>query len=159
MSQRAYQELLRHIQFMEDMRDRARNRPGMKEIQFLREQRLHMIRVMEALGIDTGSPVKNSRKPQQRVAKPQGSKSPDTKPKEESDYELEAAHNVIKTLKKELTIARKRSKNRYSRDELLQLAKQCRKINGKINYSKLRREKLGVSNPTAKKWCNEAKIT
>lgn len=66
----------------------------------------------------------------------------------------------IKNLQNKVLVLRKKNrlKNTPTREELFKLVDECRKKNDKINYSKLGREKLGVSYHTAKKWCDEHKI-
>ena len=60
-------------------------------------------------------------------------------------------NTIIKKLKR-------KAAGKPSPDELRKFADQCRFRNDKINYGKLGREKLGTSNHTAKRWCNEYEI-
>jgi hypothetical protein len=67
--------------------------------------------------------------------------------------ELSVAHTIISKLKKRMKFS-----NRPVKEELRALADSCRFKNGTINYSKLGKGILGVSNKTAKSWCDDYKI-
>lgn len=68
--------------------------------------------------------------------------------------EIKAYQSTILNLRQKV-----KYKNRPSREELFKLSDECRFKNGRINYLKLGKYKLGISHVTAKKWCNEYGIS
>jgi len=68
------------------------------------------------------------------------------------------ANRLLAITQEKLKIARQ-NKGRPEKAVLVEYADKCRKKNGKINYSKLAREKLRVSHVTAKFWCESYGIT
>lgn len=71
-------------------------------------------------------------------------------------YYSELQNNKIKNLRKLVNKVRNDAKKPTAKD-LAKIANETKKKNGKLNYKKIG-ETLGVSNHTAKNWCNDFNI-
>jgi hypothetical protein len=80
----------------------------------------------------------------------------DRKLDDSKDRMLEVANKKVVNLRREITVLRndKKYSNRPNRQTLFEIADKCRKGNGTINFSELRK-KLGKSDKTAKQWCKD----